>query len=44
MSFDEANLRLVKTYAADGLRREATYVYFDIDPAPTGEKGAVAGG
>lgn len=44
MSFDEANLRLVKTYPADGLRREPKYVYCNIDPPPLGEEGTAAGG
>lgn len=33
MTYDVENLRLVKTYPADGLRREPNYVFFDVDPA-----------
>lgn len=33
MTYDAENLRLVKTYPADGLRREPLYVYFSVDPA-----------
>jgi hypothetical protein len=32
MSYDELNLRLVKTYPAAGLRREAHHDYLDLDP------------
>jgi hypothetical protein len=28
------NMRLVHASAADGLRREPSYVYLDLDPAP----------
>lgn len=34
MTYDAENLRLVKTYPAEGLRREPHYVYFSVDPAP----------
>jgi len=34
MSYDAANRRLVKTYPAEGLRREPHYVYLDLNPAP----------
>lgn len=44
ISFDEQNLRLVKTYAADGLRREPKYVYFNVDPPPPIEEGTAASG
>lgn len=33
-SYDEDNRRLVKTYPAEGLRREPKYVHFDVDPPP----------
>ncbi|SHN40335.1 hypothetical protein [Rhizobacter sp. Root16D2] len=32
LTYEPANQRLVKTYAAGGLRREPTYVYLDLDP------------
>ncbi|MEW5912654.1 MAG: hypothetical protein AB1814_08870 [Thermodesulfobacteriota bacterium] len=32
ITYDEEHLRLVKTYPAEGLRREAEYIYFDVDP------------
>jgi len=32
--FEPDNLRIVKTYPAEGLRREAAYVYLEVDPAP----------
>lgn len=34
MTYDAENLRLVKTYPAEGLRREPHYVYLEVDPAP----------
>lgn len=34
ITYDEKHLRLVKTYAAEGLRREPAYVYFDLNPPP----------
>jgi len=34
ITYDEDNRRLVKTYPAEGLRREPKYVYFDVDPPP----------
>lgn len=34
MTYDVENLRLVRTYPAEGLRREPSYVYLDLDPAP----------
>jgi hypothetical protein len=36
ITYDAENLRLVKTYPAEGLRREPQYVYLEIDPAPEG--------
>ena len=33
MSYDAENRRLVRTYPAEGLRREPHYVYLDLDPA-----------
>ncbi|MDE3739397.1 hypothetical protein PSH28_22565 [Pseudomonas resinovorans] len=33
ITYDHENLRLVKTYPANGLRREPTYVYLALDPA-----------
>ena len=38
MTYDAENTRLVKTYPAEGLRREAQYEYLDLDPARTEEK------
>ena len=34
MTYDAENLRLVKAYPVEGLRREPLYVYFSVDPAP----------
>lgn len=34
MTYDAENLRLVKTYPAEGLRREPHYVYFRVNQAP----------
>lgn len=34
MTYDAANQRLVRTSLADGLRREPSYVYLALDPAP----------
>lgn len=34
MTYDADNLRLVQTSPADGLRREPSYVYLELDPAP----------
>jgi hypothetical protein len=34
MSFDEDNMRIVKCYPVEGLRRQAHYVYLAVDPAP----------
>ena len=34
MSYDAENRRLVKTYPAEGFRRDPNYVYFDLDPVP----------
>jgi hypothetical protein len=42
MSYDAENRRLVKTYPAEGLRREPHYVYFDLDPAPENAVGPTA--
>lgn len=33
MTYDAENLRLVRTSPAEGLRREPSHVYFDLDPA-----------
>lgn len=38
MTYDAENLRLVKTYPAEGLRREPHYVYFNVDPPSTDEE------
>ena len=38
MTYDAEKQRLVKTYPAGGLRREAQYVYFDVDPLQTNAK------
>ncbi|MBN1436957.1 MAG: hypothetical protein JW936_07770 [Sedimentisphaerales bacterium] len=35
MTYDSASPRLVLTYPAKGLRREARHIYFAIDPTPT---------
>ncbi|MDX1739329.1 MAG: hypothetical protein R3261_13905, partial [Alphaproteobacteria bacterium] len=32
LSYDQENLKLIKKYPEFGLRREAKYVYFDVDP------------
>lgn len=34
ITYDVENRRLVKTYPAEGLRREPHYVYLEVDPAP----------
>ncbi len=34
ITFDSANRRLVRTSPTEGLRREPSYVYLDLDPAP----------
>lgn len=34
MTYDADNLRLVRTSPAEGLRREPSYMYLDLDPAP----------
>jgi len=36
ITYDAENLRIVKTYPADGLRREPAYVYLNVDPAEPG--------
>jgi len=36
ITYDAENLRIVKTYPANGLRREPAYVYLDVDPAEPG--------
>jgi len=33
-TYDAENLRLVRTSPAEGLRREPSYVYLELDPAP----------
>ncbi|MGY6216024.1 hypothetical protein ACW73L_12760 [Methylolobus aquaticus] len=43
IAYDAENQRLVRTYPAEGLRREASYVYLDLYPEPveaTGQKPA----
>jgi hypothetical protein len=35
LTYDAASHRIVRTYPADGLNREAQYVYLDVDPLPT---------
>ena len=42
MSYDAENRRLVRTYPAEGLRREPHYVYLDLDPAPENAVGPAA--
>ncbi|PTA72087.1 MULTISPECIES: hypothetical protein [unclassified Stenotrophomonas] len=37
LTFEVDNLRIVKTYPAEGLRREPAYVYFDVDAAQPGD-------
>jgi hypothetical protein len=37
LTYDAENLRLVRTYPAEGLRREAQYFYFKVNPAPPDE-------
>lgn len=34
ITFDSANRQLVRTSPAEGLRREPSYTYFELDPAP----------
>lgn len=38
ITYDAENLRLVKTYPANGLRREPQHVYLEVDLAPAGEE------
>ena len=39
VTYDVEHRRLVRTYPAEGLRREPSYVYLDLDPAlPGGER------
>jgi hypothetical protein len=35
ITFDEKNQRLVLTFPVEGLRREPSHVYFQLDPAPS---------
>lgn len=35
LTYDAAGHRIVRTYPAVGLNREAQYFYFDVDPPPT---------
>ena len=44
MSYDADNQRLVRTSPAGGLRREPSYIYFDLDPAPPEPEPAPAQG
>ncbi len=37
MTYDAEKLRLVKTYPAEGLRREPQFVYFDVDSPSSAE-------
>lgn len=38
MTYDAERLRLVKSYPAEGLRREPHYVYFNVDPPSADEE------
>lgn len=38
ITYDAKNLRLVRTFPAENLRREARYVYLEVDPAPQDEE------
>lgn len=38
ITYDADHLRLVKTYPAEGLRREPAYDYFDVDPPSSDRK------
>jgi hypothetical protein len=42
MTYDAENHRLVRTYPADGLRREPSYIYLYVDPPATGSSNAPA--
>jgi hypothetical protein len=42
MSYDAESRRLVRTYPAEGLRREPHYVYLDLDPVPEDAVGPAA--
>ncbi|AIO36770.1 hypothetical protein DM39_4184 [Burkholderia cenocepacia] len=44
MSYDAENLRLVRISPAEGLRREPSYVYFDLDPASAEPNAMTAAG
>lgn len=37
ITYEGGNLRLVKTYPAEDLRREPEYIYFKVDPPPPDE-------
>ncbi len=39
MTYDVENLRIVRTYPVEGLRREPQYVYLDVNPASENETG-----
>lgn len=43
MTYNAENLRLVKTYPAEGLRREPHYVYFNVDPLSIVEENQKSG-
>jgi hypothetical protein len=43
MTYDAENLRLVKTYPAEGLRREPHFVYFNVDPPSIDEENRKSG-
>lgn len=38
-TYDAENRRLVRTFPAEGLRRESSYVYLELDPAPLDSEG-----
>lgn len=42
ITYDADNRRLVRTYPAEGLRREATCVYLELEPAPIEPNAGVA--
>ena len=42
MTFDSENRRLVRTSPAEGLRREPSYIYLELDPVPPEPKPEVA--
>lgn len=41
LTYDEVNRKLVRTYPAEGLRREPNYIFLELNPSPTEPKSVV---